>query len=78
MSNLKWGYRRSYGNFSSNLPPAKEGKENEAKITEPSRREDGIARIQGLVVFVSKGKVGDYVKFKITHIGKSYATVEVI
>jgi predicted RNA-binding protein with TRAM domain len=79
MSISKWGYSgRSYGNFSSNLSPVEEGEEYEADITELSRRGDGIARIQGYVVFVSNVKVGDYVKFKITRIGRTWATAEVI
>ena len=42
--------------------PVEEGKEYEVDIKEISRRGEGIARIEGFVVFVPNTKVGDHVK----------------
>ncbi len=68
---------RSYG-FS---PPApvEVGKEYEAEIVEMSRRGDaGVAKIEGFVIFVTGAKPGDTVKFKITRVGRRFATAEVV
>jgi len=37
-----------------------------------------VAKIQGFVIFVSDAKLGDHVKFKITRVGRRYATAEVV
>jgi predicted RNA-binding protein with TRAM domain len=58
--------------------PVEVGKEYEADITELSRRGDGIAKIQGFVVFVPNTKPGNHVKFKITRVARRFATAEVI
>jgi predicted RNA-binding protein with TRAM domain len=79
MSYVQAGWSgRSYGNYSSKASPVEEGKEYEANITELSRRGDGIAKIQGFVVFVPNTKAGDSVKFKVIRVARSYATAEVI
>jgi predicted RNA-binding protein with TRAM domain len=39
---------------------------------------DGIAKIQGLVIFVKDGKVGDKIRVKITAIGERYAKAEIV
>ena len=57
--------------------PVETGKEYDVKITETGSRGDGIARIQGFVVFVKNGKVGqDTVKVKINSVGDRFATAE--
>ena len=44
-----------------------------------SRRGDsGVARVQGLVVFVPNSNVGDAVTVKITRVGQGYATGEIV
>jgi len=59
--------------------PVELGKEYEAEIVEMSRRGDaGVAKIQGFVIFVSGAKVGQHVKFKITRVGRRFATAEVV
>ena len=59
--------------------PVELGKVYEADIIEMSRRGDaGVAKIQGFVIFVSDAKPGDHVKFKITKVGRRYATAEVV
>lgn len=56
--------------------PVEEGKEYEVEVTEVSRQGDGIARIQGFVIFVKGAKVGDKCKVKIKSVGPRFATAE--
>ncbi|MDQ3839280.1 MAG: TRAM domain-containing protein [Thermoproteota archaeon] len=43
-----------------------------------SKRGDaGVAKVEGLVIFVTGTKVGDNVKIKITKVGRGYATAEI-
>ena len=62
----------------SRSAPVEEGKEYEANITEMSRRGDGIAKIQGFIVFVSGAKTGDKVKFRVTRVSRRFAEAEVV
>jgi predicted RNA-binding protein with TRAM domain len=76
-------YRNRGGGFRSNSfsykAPVEMGKVYESDIIEMSQRGDaGVAKIQGFVIFVSDAKPGDHVKFKITKIGRRYATAEVV
>jgi hypothetical protein len=42
-----------------------------------SKRGDaGVAKVEGLVIFVAGTKVGDSVRIKITKVGRGYATAE--
>ena len=43
-----------------------------------SRRGDGIARIEGFVIFVPNTKQGEHVKFKVTRVGSRFATGELV
>ncbi|MBT0159909.1 TRAM domain-containing protein [Candidatus Bathyarchaeota archaeon A05DMB-2] len=54
------------------------GKTYEVDVTEMSRQGEGIARIQGFVIFVANAKLGDHVKIKITRIGSMTAKAEII
>jgi predicted RNA-binding protein with TRAM domain len=58
--------------------PVEFDKEYEAKIEEISRRGDGIAKVEGFVIFVPNTKQGDNVKFKITKVGNRFAIGEVV
>jgi predicted RNA-binding protein with TRAM domain len=58
--------------------PVEEGKEYELEIKETSRRGDGVARIEGFVVFVPQTKPGDKVKVKINSVGPRFATGQVV
>ena len=65
-------------NFSYKAP-VELGKVYEADIVEMSRRGDaGVAKIEGFVIFVSGANPGDHVKFKITKVGRRYATADVV
>ena len=56
--------------------PVEEGKEYDVDVTEISRKGDGIARIQGFVIFVKDAKVGEKTKVKIVSVGPRFATAE--
>jgi predicted RNA-binding protein with TRAM domain len=68
--------RRETGAF---VPkPVDVGKEYEVDIQEVSRRGEGIARIEGLVIFVPNAKQGEHVKIKVTRISRRFAEAEVV
>lgn len=80
------GYGGGYGGgrsrFGAPRPfrpsPVRVGEEYDVKIESMSKRGDsGVARVQGLVVFVVGTKVGDSVKVRITKVGRGYATAEI-
>jgi predicted RNA-binding protein with TRAM domain len=56
--------------------PVEVDKEYEAEIEDMSRRGDGIAKIQGFVIFVPDTKRGDHVKFKVTRVRERFAVGE--
>jgi predicted RNA-binding protein with TRAM domain len=72
----------SYGGFRRNdsfgPKPVETGKEYDVQITEISRKGDGIARIQGFVIFVKNGKVGQNAKIRVLQVGNRFATAEIV
>jgi len=73
---------RGRGGFGGPRPfrpaPVKVGEEFEVKIESMSKRGDaGVAKVEGLVIFVAGTKVGDTVKIRITKVGRGYATAEI-
>ncbi|MGD8566042.1 MAG: TRAM domain-containing protein [Candidatus Bathyarchaeota archaeon] len=58
--------------------PVEIDKEYEAKIEDISRRGDGIAKIEGFIIFVPNTKRGEQVKFKVTRVGNRFATGELV
>ncbi len=72
------GYGGSGGGNRFGPKPVEEGKEYEVDIKEISRRGEGIARVEGLVVFVPNTKPGDHVKVKISRVSNRFASGEVI
>ena len=72
------GGRRGFNRGSPAPKPVEVGKEYEVDITGISRKGDGIARIQGFVIFVKNGQVGQNVKVKVTQIGSTFATAEIV
>ena len=69
------GYRRSSGSFNK---PVEVGKEYNVSISETSRRGDGIAKIDGFVVFVSGARQGQNVKIRITQVSERFASGQVV
>jgi predicted RNA-binding protein with TRAM domain len=68
----------NYSNRSFGSKPVETGKEYNVQITEISRKGDGIARIQGFVIFVKDGHIGQDVKAKVTSVGERFATAEIV
>jgi predicted RNA-binding protein with TRAM domain len=81
---MSYGERRfggggnRFGGGSFGPKPVETGKEYDVQITEISRQGDGIARVQGFVIFVKGGKVGQSCKVKVTNVGARFATAEVV
>ncbi len=71
-------YERIGFNRSAPPKPVETGKEYDVEIQETSRRGEGIARIEGLVIFVPNTKPGDKVRIKVTNISRRFAEAEVI
>ena len=71
----------SYG-FGSGKPrfnakkPVELDKEYEAEIEDISTKGDGIAKIEGFIIFVPNTKKGEHVKFRITRVGSRFAIGE--
>jgi predicted RNA-binding protein with TRAM domain len=56
--------------------PVEMGKEYDVEVTEVSQKGDGIARVQGFVIFVKGGKVGEKTKIRVTSVGPRFAIAE--
>ena len=68
--------RRFGGSFPQK--PVELGKEYDVDIEDTSRLGQGIARIQGFVIFVPDTKPGDRVRVKITRMSQRFAEAEVV
>ncbi len=69
------GFRK----FRSFKIPVKVGEEYDVKIEAMSKRGDsGVAKIEGMVIFVVNTKVGDQVKIKIKRVGMGYAIADLV
>lgn len=58
--------------------PVELDKEYEAEIEDISRRGEGIAKIEGFIIFVPNTKRGEHVKFKVTRVGDRFAIGELV
>ncbi len=76
VSSMSYGGFRRNDNFGPK--PVETGKEYDVQITEISRKGDGIARIQGFVIFVKNGKVGQNAKIRVVQVGNRFATAEIV
>jgi len=54
------------------------GNTYDVKIEDIAREGDGIARIEGFVIFVPGTKVGDEAKIKVTKVMRRFAVAEKI
>ncbi|HSD04137.1 MAG TPA: TRAM domain-containing protein [Nitrosopumilaceae archaeon] len=75
------GRDRGYGDnrrFNDGPKPVETGKEYDVSIEEISRKGDGIARVDGFVIFVKDGKAGQKAKVKITQVGQRFASAEIV
>lgn len=71
-------FGNSYGNDRRNDSPIKEGSEYDVKIEDTGRDGDGIARIEGFVVFVSGAKVGDEVKVRVNSVRRNFGFADIV
>ena len=61
------------------LKPVEIGKEYIVDVTDNGSAGDGIARIDGLVIFVKNAKRGEKnIKIKISSVGGRFATAEIV
>ena len=75
-------FNNNYGrdNYSNrgNSSPLNEGEEYDVKIEDMGRDGDGIAKIEGFIVFVSGAKKGDEVKIRINSTRRNFAFAEIV
>jgi predicted RNA-binding protein with TRAM domain len=62
----------------SRLIPVEEGKVYDVTIQDIARQGDGIARIEGFVVFVPNTSVGDEVQIKVNRVLPKFAFATVV
>lgn len=75
---------RKYGSQSRFRPsrpffqskPVKENQEMEVVIDDIGSKGDGIAKIQGYMIFVPRSKIGERVKVRIRSVGEKFAVAE--
>lgn len=58
------------------MMPVKENQEIDVVIDDIGSRGDGIARIQGYLIFVPNSKIGERVKVRILSVGGKFAVAE--
>ena len=58
--------------------PVEVGKEYDVVVTELSKQGDGVAKVQGFVIFVQGAKVGQKVKIKVDRVGPRFASASVV
>lgn len=66
------------GRDSFGKKPVEVGKEYDVVISEISRRGDGIAKIEGFIIFVAGAKAGTKVRIKVTAVGPRFANGQII
>jgi predicted RNA-binding protein with TRAM domain len=78
---MSYSTRRSHGGFNKDSPiqkPVEVGKQYEVDVTELSRKGDGIAKIQGFVIFVENGKLGNKIKVEINEVADRFAKATIV
>ena len=56
--------------------PVKENQEIEVVIDDIGSKGDGIAKIEGYLIFVPRSKIGERVKVRIRSVGEKFAVAE--
>lgn len=62
--------------FQERTAPVKIGETYDVSIDDIAKEGDGIARIEGFVIFVPGTKVGDKVKIKVNKVMRKFAIAE--
>lgn len=60
------------------MAPVKENEEIEVTIDDIGSKGDGIAKIEGFLIFVPRVKIGERVKVRIMSVGEKFAVAEKI
>ena len=58
--------------------PVEEGKEYDVTIDAQGAKGDGIAHVEGFVIFVAGGTVGAKVKVKVTAVKRTFAIGQIV
>lgn len=66
-------YSRNDDSYSAKEAPVQEGEEYDVKIEDIAKKGDGIARIEGFVIFVAGTKVGDEVRIQVDSVKRNFA-----
>jgi len=66
------------GGFGSVKKPVEVGKEYNVTISDTSRRGEGIAKIDGFVIFVPGTRMGQSARIKVTQVSDRFASGQVI
>jgi predicted RNA-binding protein with TRAM domain len=66
------------GSFGSVKKPVEVGKEYNVTISDTSKRGEGIAKIDGFVIFVPGTRMGQQARIKITSVSERYASGQVV
>ena len=69
------GFGRGSGSFNK---PVEVGKEYNVTISDTSRRGEGIAKVDGFIVFVPGTKQGQNVRIKVTQVSERFASGQVV
>ena len=69
------GFGRGSGSFNK---PVEVGKEYNVTISDTSRRGEGIAKIDGFVIFVPGTKLGQSLRIKVTQVSERFASGQVV
>ena len=82
---MSFGQRGGYGNrggfgrgTGSFRKPVEVGKEYNVTISDISRRGEGIAKVEGFIVFVPGTKVGQNLRIKVTQVSERFASGQVV
>jgi predicted RNA-binding protein with TRAM domain len=80
LARKKKGVEEVYSQRGERGPPApvNVGDTHTVKIEGKGKGGDGIARVQGFVIFVPGANVGDEVKVRITAVRRRFAIAEVV
>jgi predicted RNA-binding protein with TRAM domain len=68
----------SSGGFGSFKKPVEVGKEYNVTISDTSRRGEGIAKIDGFVIFVPGTRMGQTARIKVTQVSERFANGQVV